>query len=83
MAQALRRDGADHRQRVPDAVVQFFQNELLQLIGGLALLGFDAGLRQQRPGVDSGLFEQHAQADIFGLQKLLWNVRAGHRSHSP
>jgi len=82
-AQALRGDGADGRQRVFDAVVQFFQNELLQFVGGLALLGVDTGLRQQRPGIDAGLLKQQAKADIFGLQKLLGNGRAGHRLHSP
>ena len=55
----------------------------LQLVGGLALLGIDSGLRQQRLGVDAGLLQQHAQADIFGLQKFLRDRRAGHRSHSP
>jgi hypothetical protein len=66
-AQAPRGDGAHRRQRVLDAVVQFFQDELLQPVGGLALLGVDPGLRQQHPGIDSRLFEQHAKADIFGL----------------
>jgi hypothetical protein len=66
-AQALRGDGAHRRQRVLDAVVQFFQNELLQPVGGLALLGVDPGLRQQHPGIDARLFEQHAKAGIFGL----------------
>jgi hypothetical protein len=66
-SQALRGDGAHRRQRVFDAVVQFLQNELLQPIGGFALLGVNTGLRQQRPGIDARLFEQHAKADIFGL----------------
>src|ERR1019366_9193517 len=66
-AQALRGDGAHRCQRVFDAVVQFFQNELLQLVGGLALLGVDTGLRQQRLGIDARLLKQQAEADIFGL----------------
>jgi hypothetical protein len=80
---ALRGDGAHRRQRVLDAVVQFFQNELLQPVGGLALLGVNPGLRQQHPGIDARLLQQHAKAGIFGLQKFLRNGRAGHRSHSP
>ena len=44
IAQTLRRDGADRRQRVLDAVVKFFQDELVKPVGGFALLGVDAGL---------------------------------------
>ena len=47
--------------------MQLFDNQLLQLVGGLALFGVDTGLRQQRLGIDARLLEQHAQADIFGL----------------
>jgi hypothetical protein len=48
-------------------MVQLFHNELLQFVGGFALLGLDTGPRQQRPGIDIRLLEQHAQAEIFGL----------------
>ena len=37
------------------------------LVGGLALLGIDPGLRKQGLGIDTRLLEQHAKADIFGL----------------
>src|SRR5664279_3031376 len=82
-AQALRGDGAHRCQRVFDAVVQFFENELLQLVGGLALLGVDTGLPQQRLGLDARLPKQQAEADICGLWRFLWNSGAGHRSHNP
>ena len=65
---ALRRDGADGGQRVLDAMMQFAQDQLLQLVGGLALLGVDAGLRQQCLGVDAGLFEQHPKAVVLRRQ---------------
>jgi hypothetical protein len=48
-------------------MVQLFHNELLQFIGGFALLGLDTGPRQQRLGIDTRLLKQHAQAEIFGL----------------
>jgi hypothetical protein len=82
-AQALRGNRAYCRQRILDAVVQFFHNQLLQSVGGLALLGIDTGLRKQGLGIDTRLFEQHAKADIFGLEKILRSGRAGHRLHSP
>jgi hypothetical protein len=82
-AQALRGDGAHRRQRIFDAVVQFFQNKLLQSVGVLTLLGVDPGLGEQSPGIDTRLLEQHAKAGIFSLQKFLRYDRAGHRSHSP
>ena len=69
--QALRCDGADRRQRVLDAVMQLFKNELLQFVGGFALLGVDAGLREQHLGIDTGLLEQQAKAVILGGQEFL------------
>ena len=36
--------------------LQFAKDQLLQLVGGLALLGVDAGLVEQHLGVDTGLF---------------------------
>src|SRR4030088_1685103 len=41
-SKALRRDGADSRKRILDTMVQFTQDEFLQLVGGLAFLGIDA-----------------------------------------
>ena len=38
-------------------MMQFFEDELLQLVGGFPLLGVDAGLREQGLGVDAGLLE--------------------------
>jgi hypothetical protein len=42
IAQALGGDGADGRRRILDAMVKFFQDQLLQLAGCLALAGVDA-----------------------------------------
>jgi hypothetical protein len=79
VAQALRGDGTDGRQRVLDAVVQFFQDQLLQLVGCLALLGVDAGLGQQFLGVDLGLGQEQPKADILCLQKVLGRRSAAFR----
>src|SRR5690349_366169 len=49
--EALRSDGADGGESVLDAMMQFTKNELLQLVGGFALLGVDPGLRKQGLGV--------------------------------
>ena len=70
-SQALRRDGAHGRERILDAMMQFIENELLQLVRGLALLGVDAGLREQGLGVDDGLFQQQPKAVVLGGQELL------------
>src|SRR5439155_20355316 len=59
------------RERILDAMVQFFENELLQLVRGFTLLGVDAGLREQGLGVDAGLFQQEPKAVILGRQDLL------------
>ena len=50
-------------------MVQFFQQQVLQSLGGLVLRGVDAGLRQQARGVDPGLREQFAQVDIFRFER--------------
>jgi hypothetical protein len=65
-SQALGRDGAHGRERILDAMVHFFENELLQLVRGFTLLGVDAGLREQGFGVDASLFQQQPKAVIFG-----------------
>ena len=57
-AQALGCDGTHGRQGILDAVMQFPENEFLQLVGRLAFLGVDARLGQQNLGVDHGLFQQ-------------------------
>jgi hypothetical protein len=36
-------------------VMQFFENKFLKLVGGFTLLGLDAGLGEQRFGVNTGL----------------------------
>ena len=69
--QALRRNGADGRERVLDAVMQFFQDKLLQFVGSFALLGVDARLRQQHLGIDTGLLEQQTKAVVFRGQEFL------------
>ena len=71
VAQALGGDGADGRERVLDAVMQFFQNQLLQLVGRLALLGVDAGLGEQTQGIDFSLRQQQPKADILCLEKVV------------
>ena len=52
-------------------MVQLFENKLLQLVGGFALLGVDARLRKQYLGVDAGLLQQQAEAVVFRGQKFL------------
>ena len=71
IAQALGDDGADGRERILDAVVQLFEDQLLQLVGRLALPGLDAGLGEQTAGIDLGLRKEKPQADILRLQKVL------------
>ena len=71
VAQALRDDGADGRERILDAVVQLLEDQLLQLVGRLALPGVDAGRGQQTLRIDLGLREQKPQADIFCRQIVL------------
>jgi hypothetical protein len=71
VAQALRGDRADGRQRVLDAVVELFEDQLLQLVGRLALLGFDAGLGKQSLRVDFGLREKEPKTYILSRQEVL------------
>ena len=71
VAQALRGNGADRRQRVLDAVVQFFQDQFLQLVGRRALAGVDAGLIEQFLGIDFRLRQQQPKADILRREKVL------------
>jgi hypothetical protein len=71
VAQALRGYGADGRQRILDAVVEFFQDQLLQLVGRLALLGVDAGLGKQSLRVDFGLREKEPKTHILSRQEVM------------
>ena len=52
-------------------MVQLFEDQLLQLVGRLALPGVDAGLGQQTAGIDLGLRKEKPQADILCRQKVL------------
>ena len=54
-----------------DAVVQLFKDQLLQLVGRLALAGVDAGLIEQLLGVDFSLRQQQPKADVLRRQKFL------------
>ena len=68
-------------------MVQFLQDQLLQLVGRLALPGVDAGRGKQTLCVDLGLREQKPQADVFfrefvlvmGMRCLRDAVRFGDR----
>ena len=81
IAQALGDDGADGRERILDAVVQLFEDQLLQLVGRLALPGVDAGLGEQTAGIDLGLRKEKPQADILCRQKVLvWFCAASRRA---
>ena len=71
VAKTLRRDGAHGCQRVLDAVMKLFEDQFLQLVGGFALLGVDAGLLKQRLGAELGLCQQQPEADVFRRQNLL------------
>ena len=68
-------NGADRRQRVLDAVVKLFQNQLLQPVGSLARLGVDARLLEQRLGTELGLGQQQPETDVLGGQLLLGEAR--------
>ena len=52
-------------------MMHLFKNELLQLVGSLTLLGVDAGLGEQRLGIDVGLLQQKPKAVILGRQDRL------------
>ena len=64
VAQALRDDGADGCECILDTVVQLLEDQLLQLVGRLALPGVDTGRGQQTLRIDLGLREQKPQADV-------------------
>jgi hypothetical protein len=52
-------------------MVKLFQDQLLQLVGCLALAGVDASLGEQTLGIDFGLLEQKPKADILCLQNVV------------
>ena len=58
VAQALGDDCGDRRERVLDAVVQLFEDQLLQPVGCLALSGIDTGLGKQPLCIDLSLREE-------------------------
>ena len=71
LAQALRDDGSDGCERILDTVVQFLEDQLLQLVRCFALPGVDAGRGKQALRIDLGLREQKPQADILCRQIVL------------
>jgi hypothetical protein len=71
VAQALGDNRVDGRQRILDAVVQFLENQLLELVGRLALHGVNTGLGEQFPRIDFGLLKQQPKADVLRLQNLM------------
>jgi len=71
VAKALGGDGADCRERILDAMMKLFQNQLLELVGCLALAGVDSGLSKQTLGIDFSLGQQQPKADILCLQRVV------------
>ena len=51
--------------------MQFRVNQMLQLVRGVAFLGVDARLDQQRLGVDPGLFQRQFETVVLGRQGVL------------
>jgi hypothetical protein len=49
-------------------MMQFTKDQLLQLVGGFALLGVNAGLEKQGLGIDAGLLQQQPEAIVFCRQ---------------
>ena len=52
-------------------MMQFFQQQMLQSLGGFALGGIDAGLRQDARGIDAGLRQQGAETGDFCFESGL------------
>ena len=80
IAKALRGNRAHGCERIFDAMMQFFQDQLLKLVRSLALLGIDTGLSQQSLRADFGLRQQQPKADIFSRQQLLGRRRIGRQT---
>jgi len=51
-------------------VVKFFEDQLLKLVGRLALLGVNTGLSEQFPRIDFGLRQQQAKTNVLCFQEL-------------
>src|SRR5450631_3595925 len=71
VAKALGGDGAHGRECILDAMVKLLQDQLLELVGRLALAGVDASLSEQTMGIDFGLREKKPKADILRLEKFV------------
>ena len=71
IAQALGGDRADGCERILDAVVKFLQDQLLEFVGRLALLGVNTGLSKKFPRINFGLRQQQPKADVLRLQKFI------------
>ena len=52
-------------------MMKLFQDQLLQLVGCLALAGVNSGLSKQTLGIDFSLGQQQAKADILCFQRVL------------
>ncbi len=55
--------------------MQFLEDQLLKLVGDLALLGVYAGLSEQVPGIDFGLLQQQPKAGVLRGQEFLGRRR--------
>ena len=75
VAQALGGNRADGCERILDAVVKFFEDQLLKLVGRLAFPRVNTSLSEQLPRIDFGLREQQSKTDVLRLQKLRWMRR--------
>jgi len=62
-----------------DAVVQLFKDQLLQLVGRLALPGVDAGPGKKAAGIDLGVREEKPQTDVLCRQIVLVRFCAASR----
>ena len=71
VAQALGGNGTHSRQGVLDAVMEFFQDKLLKLVGRLAFPGVNSGLSEQALGIDFCLHQQQSKTDVFGHQRVM------------
>src|SRR5450631_2082548 len=65
VAKTLGGDGAHGRECILDAMVKLLQDQLLELVGRLALAGVNASQREQTLGIDFGLREKKPKADIL------------------
>jgi len=73
VAQALGDDCSDGRERVLDAVMQLFEDQLLQLVGCLAFSGIDTGLGKQAPRLISACASSSRRLTFSAARKFWWN----------